>query len=184
VIRPSEIKSVEEIGTLENSPVKMIRTIGGLWVATGRPKGRREEEALAAGSHPAIVKHNVEKMFGASYQPMMAKSESSSLDPKVTEHTSQLSKALIDKGYTLFSVQAEGAIDFVLSKSGIEVLKHEAMIKGEGLEFQSMKPKAMEHAQEAIQNDATRSVIMAAIDKASELGKDQIVCKNVVYKVK
>ena len=183
MIRPSEIKSIEEIGTLENSPVKLIRTIGGLWVATGRRRGKKQEEALAAGSHPAIVKYNMEKMFGATYQPLMAKSEGA-IEPKVSEHTSQLSKRLIDKGYTLFSVQADSQIDFILSKSGIEVLKHEALIKGESLDFQAMKPKALEHAQEAIKNDATRSVIMAAIDKASELGKDQITCKNIAYKVK
>jgi len=183
VIRPSEIKSVEDIGTLENNPVKMIRTIGGLWVATGKPRGKREDEALAAGSHPAIVKHNVEKMYGASYQPLMAKSEGA-IEPKVVDHSSQLAKSLIDKGYTLFSVQADAAVDFVLSKSGIEVLKHEALVKGESLEFQELKPKAIEHAHEAIKNDATRSIVMAAIDKASELGKDQIVCKNVTYKVK
>jgi len=183
MIRPSEIKSVEEIGTLENSPVKMIRTIGGLYVATGRPKGRREDEAIAAGSHPAIVKHNVEKMYGQNYQAHMHKSEGA-VEPQVVDHTAKLEKALVDKGYTLFSVQADAAIDFVLSKSGVEVLKHEAMVKAESIEFQALKPKAMQYANEAIQNGSTQSIIMAAIDKASDLNKDSIVCKNVTYKVR
>jgi len=182
MIRPSEIKSVEEIGTLENAPVKMIRTSGGLWVATGKPKGRREEEALAAGSHPAIVKHNLEKMYGQSYQAHFQKSEGA-IEPKVVDYSSKLEKTLLDKGYSLFSVQTDTAIDFVLSKSGVEVLKHEALVKAESLEFQALKSKALHYAQEAVQNGSTQSIIMAAIAQAGDLGKDQIVCKNVTYKV-
>jgi hypothetical protein len=179
MIRPSEIKSVEEIGTLENSPVKMIRTIGGLWVATGRPRGRKDDEAIAAGSHPAIVKHNIEKTFGQNYQPHMHKSEGA-VEPKVLDHTSKLEKSLIDKGYTLHSVQADTAVDFILSKSGVEVLKHEALVKSDSVEFNGTRPNSQPHIIEALKNGVTQSFILAAYD----LGKESIVYKGTTYKVR
>jgi hypothetical protein len=183
VIKPSEIKSVEDIGFMDNSPVKMVRTIGGLFVATGKLAGRKEEEALAAGSHPGIVKHNIEKMYGAKYQPTLAKSEGAIEEP-VTEHTSQLDSSLSNKGYSLHSVQSNNQIDFVVSNRGIEVLKHTALIKAETFEFQQPEPKSYARSEELLKNNVTKSIILAAIDKANELGKTSISCKNVIYKVK
>jgi hypothetical protein len=183
VIKTSEIRSIEDIGVLENSPVKLLRTIGGLWVATGRPRGKKDDEALAAGSHPAIVKHNIEKMYGNRFQPAMAKSEAAT-EPKVGEHTSKLSRVLIDRGYTLHSIHFSDSIDFVVSKRGIEVLKHGALVKAEALEFQGATPKNAEGALEAISENVTRSIIFAAVDEANEIGKTQIVYKDIKYKVK
>jgi hypothetical protein len=183
VIKPGEIKSVEDIGFLDSNPVKMVRTLGGLWVATGKLAGKKNEEALAAGSHPAIVKHNIEKMYGNKFQPTLAKSESMNED-KVTEHTDQLEATLSNKGYSLHSIQSNDQVSFIVSNRGIEVLKHTALIKSESLVFQQPEPKSYAKSEELLKSNITKSIILAAVDKANEMGKTSISCKDIAYKVK
>jgi len=183
MIKPNEIRKIYEIGTLDGNPVKGVLTIGGLYVATGRTSGKNSDEALAAGSHGAIVTHNLEKMYGNRFQLALTKSENAPTE-QVSEHTDQLDSNLTKKGYSLHSIQTNGQLDFVVSASGIEVLKHTALIKSESFEFQSPEPKNYAKSEELLKNNVTKSIILAAVDKANEMGKTSISCKNIIYKVK
>lgn len=123
-IKPQEIHSIEDAGTLDNSPVKMIRTKGGFYIAVGKTKGKAQEEALAAGSHPAIVKYNVEKQY-PQFQPAMMKSESM-VDPVVDKHSHFLSQDLRKSGHDIYSIQNGPSIDFHITKQNFKI----AHIKG------------------------------------------------------
>lgn len=122
-ITPNEIASVEEAGSLDSSPVKMIRTKGGFWIAVGKPRGRHKEEALAAGSHPAIVKYNMEKQY-PDFQPSLMKSESYNDSAVVDKHSHFLSDDLRKSGHDLYSIQEGTSVSFKLTHQNIE--KHSA----------------------------------------------------------
>lgn len=117
-ITPGEIDKIEEVGELEGKPVKMVRTKGGFWIAIARKKGKHEEEALAAGSHPAIVKYNLEKIYG--YQPHMMKSEGFA-EPIVAKHSHYLSEDLRKSGHDIFSIQSGENVEFQVTKQNCMV---------------------------------------------------------------
>jgi hypothetical protein len=119
-IKPSEIESVDSIGELDGEQVKLVKTRGGLYIAVGRPRGKKKEEVIAAGSHPAIVKYNIEKSF-AEFQPAMMKSEAG--EESIVAGMSDLLPANMRKsGYDLYVLRKSNAVDFVLTQSQIEVI--------------------------------------------------------------
>lgn len=119
-ITPNEIASIEDAGTLDGSPVKLIRTKGGFWIATGKPKGRFRDEAIAAGSHPAIVKFNIEKAY-PSFQPSMMKSENFSDTAVVEKHSHFLTEELRKSGHDIYSVQDGSLVNFHITKHNLKV---------------------------------------------------------------
>lgn len=119
-ITPQEIDSVEEAGVLHNAPVKMIRTKGGFWIAVGKLRGKAREEALAAGSHPAIVKFNIEKAY-PEFQPAMMKSEHFSDTAQVEKHSHFLSDDLRKSGHDIYSIQDGNNVDFHVTKHNMKV---------------------------------------------------------------
>lgn len=121
-IKPSELESIDQIGDLDGEQVKLVKTKGGLYIAVGKPKGKRKEEVLAAGSHPAIVKYNIEKSF-TSFQPSLMKSELGG-DSSVVNVSELLPNKMTDQGYDLYIVKKSNEIDFILTKSQIETLKY------------------------------------------------------------
>lgn len=118
-ISPNEIDTIEEAGMLDNQPVKLIRTKGGFWIAVGQPKGKMRSEALTAGSHPAIVKYNIEKQF-PGFQPVMMKSEFGQAEV-VEQHSHFLSDELRKSGHDIYSVQKGPSIDFHVTKHNMKV---------------------------------------------------------------
>lgn len=118
-ITPEEIDSIEEAGTLDNNPVKLIRTKGGYYIAVGQPKGKSRSEALGAGSHPAIVKFNIEKQY-PNFQPTMMKSESHQAET-VEQHSHFLSEDLRKSGHDIYSVQSGPSINFHVTKHNMKV---------------------------------------------------------------
>src|SRR5258706_429515 len=99
-LTPNEIDSIEDAGMLDGAAVKLLRTKGGFWMAVGRPRGKFRDEALAAGSHPAIVRYNLERQF-PGFQPAMMKSELASDPSKVERHSHFLSDSLRKSGHDL-----------------------------------------------------------------------------------
>lgn len=118
-ISPNEIDSIEEAGTLDGQTVKLIRTKGGFWIAVGQPKGKIRSEALGAGSHPAIVKYNIEKQY-PGFQPIMMKSEFGQKEV-VESHSHFLSDELRKSGHDIYSVQNGPSIDFHVTKHNMKV---------------------------------------------------------------
>lgn len=134
-IGPNEIAHVEEAGMLDATPVKLIRTKGGFWVAVGKPKDRKTEEALAAGSHPAIVKYTLEKQY-PTFQPVMMKSEGD--QPKVEQHSHFLNDDLRKSGHDIYSVQTGLKVEFHINKLGSEVAKVDAEINDGKLHIRNL----------------------------------------------
>ena len=115
-----EIDSVDEIGTLNNKSVKMLRLIGGFHLAIGTLKGQRKESVIAAGSHPAIVKYNLEKQF-KDFHPIMLKSEIAIDNSIVVKHTHFLSEDLVKSGHDIYSIQKNNNIEFQITKHDVKV---------------------------------------------------------------
>jgi hypothetical protein len=131
-ITPNEIHSIEEAGTLDNAPVKMIRTKGGFWIAVGKPRGKFREEAIAAGSHPAIVKFNLEKQY-PGFQPTMMKSEEFSDSTVVERHTHFLTEELRKSGHDIYSVQDGDRVDFHITKHNVKIASVNGLVDKEML---------------------------------------------------
>ncbi len=165
-IKPSEVELVEQIGYIDGAPVKMIKTVGGFWMVVGKPKGKKKDEALAAGSHPAIVKYNVEKQF-SDFQPSLAKSEIFNDNTKVVGYSELLPKQMRNLGYEMYSVQDSSNIQFILTKRGASQNKYEA-----SLETDSLK---LSKAEKSISNETlgfSKAVAAAAARQALFEGKE------------
>lgn len=119
-ITPNEIESIEDIGMMHGKVVKILRTKGGFHIAVGTPQGKMQEEALAAGSHPAIVKYNLEKQY-AAFQPTLMKSELTSNTSLVTKHSHYLSEDLRKSGHDVWAVQTGQNIEFQITKHDVKV---------------------------------------------------------------
>jgi hypothetical protein len=173
-IRPSEIDSVDSIGDLDGEEVKLVRTKGGLYIAVGRPRGKKKEEVIAAGSHPAIVMYNIEKSF-SNFRPSMMKSESHEFGI-VSGMTDLLPSKMRDSGYDLYVIKKSNEVDFVLTKSQIEVLKYEGRLVGSDV--------VISKADKIITKDlvpAVSAVSSAAAIVAIDEGKTGIVTNGKRY---
>jgi hypothetical protein len=137
-ITPNEIDAIEEAGVLNKEPVKLIRTKGGFWIAVGKPKGKRKEEAIAAGSHPAIVKYNIEKQY-PDFEPAMMKSEDLTDTSVVEKHSHFLSDELRKSGHDIYSVQNGPEINFHITKHNLEVSSVKANLVEDSLVINEMK---------------------------------------------
>jgi hypothetical protein len=118
-ITANEIDNIEEVGMLHGNSVKMVRCKGGFYIALGRKKGKVSEEALSAGSHPAIVKYHLEKQY-PEYQPNMMKSEGQ-VNPIVISHSHFLANDLRKSGYDIFSIQTGPSVEFYITKLNANV---------------------------------------------------------------
>ncbi|NJO48119.1 MAG: hypothetical protein HC840_00220 [Leptolyngbyaceae cyanobacterium RM2_2_4] len=145
-ITPNEISEIEEIGTMNGLPVKLLTTKGGFRIAVGRNQGKQVDEALAAGSHPAIVKYNLEKQY-AAFQPAMMKSEVSMSPAVVVNHSHFLSEDLKKSGHDVYSVQSGTNIEFQITKHDIRVGSIQTTLEKDSLVVNKMDmSKEFSHA--------------------------------------
>lgn len=124
-LRPEDIDQIEEAGILEGQPIKLCRTKGGFWMAANH-KG-----ILAAGSHPAIVKHQLSKMF-SNFQPAMCKSESIA-DAFVEKHSHFLSDDLRKSGHDIYSIQIGPEVEFQITKHNMKLASVQTTVKEDSL---------------------------------------------------
>lgn len=118
-ILPNEVESVRTIGRLFDDEVKMVKTRGGFHVAVGKKKKRtKKSEALAAGSHEAIVAHQLSKEYGSDFQPAIFKSERERLED-VENKTEYLPREAIEKGIELYTLSKGNKLQFILYKHGL-----------------------------------------------------------------
>jgi hypothetical protein len=130
-IRPEDIDVIEDAGVLENQPVKMIRTKGGYHMAVHKGK------VISGGSHPAIVKHAIGKMF-PNFQAVMCKSEMFS-DALVDKHSHFLSDDLRKSGHDIYSIQNLNDIEFQITKHNIKVASINTHLQSDGLYIPEIK---------------------------------------------
>ena len=138
-LQPSDIDQVDDAGVLDGQPVKMIRTKGGFFMAIHKGK------VLAGGSHPAIVKHSVSKMYN-SFQPVMCKSEGFE-DSIVSQHSHFLSDELRKSGHDIYSVQTGQNVEFQITKNNLKVASVCGSLKDDSLVIDQLKfPKEFSKA--------------------------------------
>ena len=124
-IKPNEVKEVKVIGRLNGDDVKAVITDGGFNVAMGKKeKNSKSADALAAGSHLALVQYQLERTYGSDFQPSMFKSESDQL-ADVEEKTSTLPTEAQNAGIELFILNKSNNLDFIMCKHGLEIAKYE-----------------------------------------------------------
>lgn len=163
-LTPNEIDTIEEAGMMNGSPVKLLRTKGGFWIATGKPRGKQREEALAAGSHPAIVKYNLEKQFAHEFQPAMMKSEVSLNPAVVTKHTQYLSDDMQKSGHDIYAVQTGSHIEFQLTKHDVKIGHINANLEKDALVVNEMN----------ITKEFSSALAGAATEKAIACGASKV----------
>lgn len=132
-IKADEIESIKVIGELNNSEVKMMRLYGGFHVAVGlKKKGQKNPEVLAAGSHPALVSHQLTKEYSDDFKPKLCKSESEQF-PTVEEVTNRLSPDTLGFGVEAYILEKNNKIEFIFSKYGVDLIKYEGVIENNSL---------------------------------------------------
>ena len=135
MIDPKEVDTIDVIGKLNGSDVKLVRTKGGFHVAIGKATRSGQETALSAGSHPAIVKYNVEKAY-PSFELSMAKSESEQ-GPEVRDLSSGFRKEIYDLGYGLYSLTKGEAVEFRVTKHDVDMGSIGASVEGDTLSIKN-----------------------------------------------
>jgi hypothetical protein len=163
-IDPKEVKTIKNIGNLHGEEVKMVATKGGLYLALGRKlKGKKGHEALAAGSHPALVLHQIEKEYKSEFQPSITKSEHDQL-PTVTELQCTI------KGLSMFTLKEGTKVDVVIAKFGIEVCKCECEVDGSDFKINRVDYRKGfdEEMKDILRNELNRGVVFSAKNEGIE----------------
>lgn len=112
-LTPDDIDTVEDAGILDGQTIKLCRGRGGFWFAVHKGK------VISGGSHPAIVKHSISKMF-PNFQPAMCKSEGFE-ESAVDSHSHFLSDDLRKSGHDIYSIQTGQNIEFQITKNNLRV---------------------------------------------------------------
>jgi hypothetical protein len=163
-ITANEIAAVEEAGSLDGSPVKMIRTKGGFWICVGKLRGKLNEEALAAGSHPAIVKYNLSKQYPMFQEAMMKSEAMAGSEGVVEKHSHFLTEDLRKSGHDIYSVQNGPDITFHVTKQNVKVAQGTAHVQDGALVITAMTgPK-----------EFARGLAGAATEKALSAGANRL----------
>jgi len=169
-IKPNEVEEVKVIGKLNGDDVKLVKTHGGFHIAMGKKdKKSNKAEALAAGSHQALVAYQVEKMHGNEFEPTIYKSEAEQL-PKVEDKSDSLPDMAKNSGIELYVLSKFNHIDFVLCKNNVELAKYETEYSG-----QDMTVKNYGFRSSLSPNKFVSQVLAKAIDdKMKELGLTKV----------
>jgi hypothetical protein len=163
-IDPSEVKTIKNIGNLHGEEVKLVATKGGLYLALGRKsKSKKNHEPLAAGSHPALVLHQIEKEYKSDFQPSMTKSEEDQLH-QVTE----LNCAV--KGLSMFALRKNTELDIVIAKFGVEICKCECEINGVDLKIKKIDYRTGfdSSMKDVLRTEMNKGIIQTAKDQNIE----------------
>lgn len=169
-IKPNEVEEVKVIGRLNGDDVKMVKTQGGFHIAMGKKdKKSNKAEALAAGSHQALVAYQIEKMHGQDFEPTMYKSEAEQL-PKVEDKTSLLPDMAKNAGLEVYVLSKFNHIDFIICKNNVELAKYETEYSG-----QEMTVKDYSFRSSLSPNKFVSQVLAKTIDdKMKELGLTKV----------
>ena len=116
-ISDNDIASIEPFGIIEGKPVNLVKTKGGLNLATMQD-GKGQDTVLGAASHQAILCYTIEQRF-PKFQPMIMKSEGLRLNAE--SHSHFLSDDLRKSGHDIYSVQNGNDVEFYITKQNIKV---------------------------------------------------------------
>jgi hypothetical protein len=155
-LTPNDIDIIENGGMLDGQDVKLVRTRGGFWMAVAKNK------VLTGGSHPAIVKYTISKMY-PSFQPAMCKSQEYGADALVEKHSHFLSDALRKSGHDIYSVQQGNDVEFHITKNNFKISSLAATLNEDALNVNELKfPKEFV---EAVSGAATEKALSCQAKK-------------------
>lgn len=174
-LKPSEIESIDEIGEMDGYPVRLVKCIGGFFMAIGKNRSG-QDEALAGGSHAAIVKYTLEKKY-SSFRPAMEKSEFSN-NEKVIGMSELVPKEFRNKGYDLHTLKKNEETEYVFSKHGSEIVTFKSFPLDNKLVVCS--PNKTVKPDESF---VTASLVKAVVREANSLHKDIIAYREKLFKV-
>jgi hypothetical protein len=168
-IKPEDVAEVSVVGKLHGDDVKMVKTHGGLHVMVGKKeKDSKKPDALAAASHRALASHQLEKMFGKDFQPIMAKSEGEQIESVMDfEVTKEMSKDHLE----IHSIAKNDKVDFTISRFGVILAKYECEVNQKGLSLNSYeRNKKADSTLIKHKEDITKSVKDALINYSAKTG--------------
>lgn len=168
-ISQNEISEISDFGDLSGFPVKLIRTRGGLYMASGR-NGGNQDTILTAGSHPAIVRHNLMKQF-PNFRPAMQKSESLEENAVVVSHRHFLPQELRKASYDIISLaKSDGSIEFqVINKDSEKVASINGNLVNSALIINNLKD---------LPKELTLAMSGAVVEKSIELKAKKVTIKD------
>lgn len=173
-IRPEEVESVKVIGNLFGTDVKLVKTHGGFHIAVGKKKrSSGKTEALAAGSHQALVAHHIAKEFGSDFQPAMFKSEHEALE-KVEDKTQYLPSEAINKGIELFTLSKGGHHEFILYRRGITLFKYDSEVQDSKLIIKNHSVNSIAKFHLNGDENIAKAMARAIEEKAEDLGVSKV----------
>ncbi len=133
-ILENEIASTEPFGMLNGKPVNLVKTRGGLNLAT-TTDAKGADTVLGAASHQAILAYTLEQRY-SNFQPMLMKSEHDSLYAE--SHSHFLTDDLRKSGHDIYSIQNGSVVEFFVTKQNIRVGSAKATIENDLLLIKSL----------------------------------------------
>lgn len=167
MVQPNEIEEVTDIGELGGAPIKLVKTIGGLFIATGLLNGKTQPEVLASGSHRGIVKYSLEKKYGGVATFNLAKS--SNPEAPIRDYTEKLSENMQKHGFELLTSRGASGVVAFLNKDGLDVSQYVAIQKGEEFFLQEPIFSRIPEAKMAQAFGVTSSALNAILSDAKNL---------------
>ena len=128
-IQENDIDSIEPFGMMDGKTVSLLKTKGGLNLAT------MDDQVLGAASHQAILCYTIEQRF-PNFQPKLMKSEGVRLN--ADSHSHFLSDDLRKSGHDIYSIQDGFGVDFFVTRQDIKVGSAKAVIIGDLLLVKSI----------------------------------------------
>jgi hypothetical protein len=128
-IQENDIDSIEPFGMMDGKTVNLLRTKGGLNLAT------MDDQVLGAASHQAILCYTIEQRF-PNFQPKLMKSEGVKLN--ADSHSHFLSDDLRKSGHDIYSIQDGIGIDFFVTRQDIKIGCAKAVVIGDLLLVKSI----------------------------------------------
>lgn len=162
-IFPSEIESVETMGELDGNPVKIVKTVGGYYMAIA--KKNKKDSVIGGASHPAILRYNIQKA-SPSFKPSLMKSEYYN-QFQVLDRSKNLTQEQIDMGYSIYQIKENDRVVISLAKNSHELATATLTPVQNGYKLShTVKP---EHSH------LLKSLSKSAVDVAAYYGRDIVV---------
>jgi hypothetical protein len=133
-ILENDIASIEPFGAIDGKQVNLVKTKGGLNLAT-MTDAKGGDSVLGAASHQAILCYSIEQRF-PTFQPRLMKSEGLTLSAE--SHSHFLSDDLRKSGHDIYSVQNGTNIEFYVTKQNVKVGSASASIEGNNLHVKAL----------------------------------------------
>ena len=155
-ILENDVASIEPFGMMDGKTVNLVRTKGGLNLAT-LMDAKGQEQVLGAASHQAILCYTIEQRF-PNFQPMIMKSEGLKLTAE--SHSHFLTDTLRKSGHDIYSIQNGNDIEFFITKQSIKVGSANGSIKDNTLTINGLN----------VQKEYVNAISAAVSEKALSSG--------------